>query len=311
VQTVYVPDASGFTSNIYRFLFTPSPTGGTLVLNGILNGVGSRKGTTIESVALPTGPFNDGALYLLYSDSGFTEKITTPDVAPASPVQIARLFNGIGGISQAFNGNDLYISELGPPPIAGQFIKKGQVTNLLKASPSMSQGSASPVKRAIARLQTPQIIVENPGGFAVGPTTFRPACLPPPGVKLSSTVPADPATTPAFYIGTLGMPADGVFSPGVSNGLAELPEVDQFDFICNVQVTYVTQGVLDPLLSTPVDLGSVTSIAFSGTDATAVMAVGDDPSVIVATQTRQRGIIRKNGPPGTGSQGQGHVYLVF
>jgi hypothetical protein len=311
VQVVYVPDASGFTSSIYRFLFTPSPTGGTLVLNGILNGAGSRKGTQVASVALPTGPFNDGSLYLLYSDSGFSEKITSPATAPGSPVQIARLFNGIGGISQAFNGNDLYISELGPPPIAGQFIKKGQVTNLLKASPSMSQGSASPVKRAIARLQTPQIIVENPGGFAVGPTTFRPACLPPPGVKLSSTVPADPATTPAFYIGTLGMSADGVFNPGVSNGLAELPEVDQFDFICNVQVPYVTQGVLDPLLSTPVPLGAVTALGFSGTDATAVMAVGDDPSVLVPAQTRQRGIIRKNGPPGTGSQGQGHVYLVF
>src|ERR1041385_3830612 len=37
-QTVYVPDSSGVTSNIYRFLFTPNPTGGTLVLNGILNG---------------------------------------------------------------------------------------------------------------------------------------------------------------------------------------------------------------------------------------------------------------------------------
>jgi hypothetical protein len=102
-----------------------------------------------------------------------------------------------------------------------------------------------------------------------------------------------------------------VFNPGVSNGLAELPEVDQFDFICNVQVPYVTQGVLDPLLSTPVPLGAVTALGFSGTDATAVMAVGDDPSVLVPAQTRQRGIIRKNGPPGTGSQGQGHVYLVF
>lgn len=309
-QLVYVPDASDFTSNIYRFIFTPNAAGGTLVLNGILDGTGSRKGTWIQSVALPTGPFNDGALYILYADSGFVEKITTPDIAPGAPVQIARLFNGSGGISQAFNGNDLYISELGPPPIAGQFIKKGVVTNLLKASPSMSQGGASPVKRAIARLQTPQVILENPGGFTVGPTTVRPTCLPPQGVVLSPSVPPDPATTPALYMGTLGLTADGVFNPGVSNGLAEDPEVDQFDFICNVQQVWVTDATVDPLLSTNVPLGAVTAMAFSSNDADAVLAIGDDPAVTVPTQTRQRGIIRKNGPPGTGAIGQGHVYIV-
>src|ERR1051326_2211213 len=47
-------------------------------LNGILDGTGSRKGTTLQTVALPTGPFNDGSLYLGYSDSGFLEKITNP-----------------------------------------------------------------------------------------------------------------------------------------------------------------------------------------------------------------------------------------
>jgi hypothetical protein len=311
VQVVYVPDASGVTANIYRFLFTPGPGGGTLVQNGVLDGTGSRKGNWLQTVALPTGPFNDGALYLGYADEGFIEKITSPALAPAAPVQIARLFNGTGVISMAFNGNDLYLSELGPPPIAGQFIKKGQVTNLLKASPSMSQGGSTPVKRAIARLQTPQIIVENPGGFAVGPTTARPFCLPPPGVKLSPSVPADPATTPAFYIGTLGLPADGVLSPGVSNGLAEAPEVDQYDFICNVQQVWVTDAAFDPLLSSNQPIGAVTALGFSSlTDPTAIMAIGDDPSVIVPTQTRQRGIIRKNGPPGTGAIGQGHVYLV-
>ncbi|HKT49402.1 MAG TPA: hypothetical protein VJV96_03865 [Candidatus Angelobacter sp.] len=309
-QLVYVPDASGFTSAVYRFIFTPNGVGGTLVLNGVLDGTGSRKGTILESVALPTGPFNDGALYLLYADSSFIEKITNPSTAPGAPVQIARLFNGLGGISMAFNGNDLYISELGPPPIDGQFIKKGVVTNLLKASPSMSQGSASPVKRAIARLQTPQIIVENPGGFAVGPTTTRPTCLPPPGVALSPSVPDDPATTPAFYIGTLGLTADGVFNPGVTNGLGEAPEVDQFDFICNVQQVWVTEGTVDPLLSSNVPLGAVTAMGFSGNQADSILAIGDDPAVLVPIQSRQHGVIRKNGIPGTGATGQGHVYIV-
>jgi len=310
-QIVYVPDSSGFTSNIFRFIFTPSLTGGTLSLNGVLNGTGSRKGVTVQTVALPTGPFNDGALYIGYSDSGFLEKITNPATAPSSPVQIARLFNGIGVISMAFNGNDLYLSELGPPPVAGQFIKKGVVTNLLKASPSMSQGIASPVKRAIARLQAPQIIVENPGGFTMGPTGSRPFCLPPAGVKLSPSVPADPATTPAFYMGTLGLPA-GTVSPdgGVTGGLAEDPELDQYDFVCNTQIVWVTDGALDPLLSSSTPVGSVTALGFSGMDANAVLAIGDDPSVTIPTQTRQRGVIRKDGPPGTGSTGQGHVYLV-
>jgi hypothetical protein len=315
-QLVYVPNAqdpaNGGDSAIYRLLYTPAPGGGSLAITGVLDGVGSRKGRWLQSVALPTGPFNDGALYLLYADSGFVEKITTPDVAPGAPVQIARLFNGIGGISMAFNGNDLYISELGPPPIAGQFIKKGVVTNLLKASPSMSQGGASPVKRAIARLQTPQIIVENPGGFAIGPTTTRPTCLPPPGVVLSPSVPSDPATTPAFYMGTLGLTADGVIggNGGVTNGLAELPKVDQYDFICNVQQRWVTDAALDPLLTSNVPLGAVTALALDSNQADAVLAIGDDPSVVASTQTRQRGIIRKNGPPGTGTTGQGHVYIV-
>lgn len=312
VQTVYVPDASDVTSNIYRFIFTPGPGGGTLVLNGVLDGTGSRKGRWVQSVALPDGPFNDGSLYILYADSAFVEKITSPDTAPGAPVQIARLFNGIGGISMAFNGNDLYISELGPPPIAGQFIKKGLVTNLLKASPAMAQGVASPVKRAIARLQAPQVIEENPGGFTVGPATIRPACLPPQGVALSPSVPPDPATTPALYMGTLGLSADGVFNPGVTNGLAEAPKVDQYDFICNVQQRWVTDATLDPLLSSNVPIGAVTALGFSGNDAGAILAIGDDPSVFVPAQTAQNGIARRNGPPGlpTDPTGQGHVYIV-
>ena len=162
-QIVYVPDASGFTSNVYRFIFTPDGTGGTINLNGVLSGAGIRSGTKIETVALPLGPFNDGALFLGYSDGGAIYKITNPATAPGTPVPTGKLFNSTGAISMAFNGNDLYISELGPPPIDGQFIKKGVVTVLMRASPSADNGGAVPVKRAIARLQTPQIIVENPG----------------------------------------------------------------------------------------------------------------------------------------------------
>jgi hypothetical protein len=310
-QVVYVPDASGFTSNIYRFLFKPDATGGTITPTGILNGVGSKKGTKVETVALPQGPGNDGALYLGYSDAGSIEKITNPATAPGAPVGVGKDFNSTGVISMAFQGNDLYLSELGPPPIDGQFIKKGVVTVIYKASPSANNGGATPVKRAIARLQTPQIIVENPGGFTMGPTGGRPWCLPPLGVKLSPSVPADPATTPAFYMGTLGLTADGVFNPGVTQGLGEQPRVDQYDFICTTQLLWVNEGSIDPTRSLSSPLGPVTALGFSGNDAAAVLAIGDDPSVQVPTQSRQHGILRRNGPPGTGSTGQGHVYLVF
>ena len=64
-------------------------------------------------MALPTSLANDGALYIGYSDAGNLAKITNPATAPSAAIQIARLFNGIGVISMAFNGNDLYLSELG------------------------------------------------------------------------------------------------------------------------------------------------------------------------------------------------------
>ena len=309
-QNVYVPDASGASQNIYRLIFTPDATGGTLALSGVLAGAG-RRGTHIETVALPTGPFNDGALYIGYSDDGSIQKITSPAAAPSATIPVVRLFNSIGVISMAFDGNDLYLSELGPPPIDGQFIKKGVVTVMFKASPSANNGRAVPVKRAIARLQAPQIIVENPGGFAMGPTGVRPACLPPPGVKLSSSVPADPATTRAFYMGTLGLTADGVFNPGVTGGLGEAPEIDQYDFVCTTQVLWVSDGVLDPTLSIVAPLGAITGLGFSGNDAAAVMAIAEDPTVIVPTQSHQRGVVRRTGPPSTGPIGQGHMFLVF
>ena len=109
-----MPDASGFTSNIYRFLFTPDATGGTITPTGILAGVGSKKGAKIETVALPQGPSNDGALYIGYSDAGSIEKITNPATAPAAAIGVGKLFNSTGVISMAFQGNDLYLVRTWP-----------------------------------------------------------------------------------------------------------------------------------------------------------------------------------------------------
>jgi hypothetical protein len=300
-QTVFVPDASPGSRGISRLVFTPDATGGSVSETGVLN---AGPGTPY-TVALPNGPHNDGALYIGYSDQGKIKKISTPLTAPSGVTDVGGLANSVGAISMGFNGNDLYISELGPPPIFdGQLIKKGQVSVLQAASPSLIKGNAQPVKRAISRLfAKPGILLINPGGFAVGPATERPACLPPPGVHLSPRVPADPTTTPALYLGSLGLPS----ASAVTGGPGQAPEVDQYDFICTTQNPWVLQGALDANLSVNVDLGSVTALALDSNQPNAILAVGDDPSVIVPTQTAQKSKIIA---PGTGAIGQGHVYLV-
>ena len=48
----------------------------------------------------------------------------------------------------------------------------------------------------------------NPAAVAMGPDGDREKCLPPLGVKLSSTIPADPGLAPGLYLGSLGQAAD-------------------------------------------------------------------------------------------------------
>lgn len=307
-QNVYIPDVSGDSRGIARLKFTPDGTGGSVSQTGLLN---SGKGTA-AAVAIPTGPFNDGAVYVGYYNIGSINKIQQPATAPTAPIPVGGLSRGVGVLSLAFMGNDLYLAELGPPANAsGQLVKGSQVTVLVAASPALQRGSAREVDKPISRLQSPdpqsllspQLFI-NPAAFAVGPVGDREKCLPPLGVKLSSSVPADPGTAPGLFMGNLGLPP----ASAVSGGLALVPEVAQFGSICTTMIDWVSQGSLNPLLSLNQDLGPVTALAFnSQTDSKANLAIADDPALIIPDQTLQKSQLV---PPATGVHGQGHVYIV-
>ena len=314
-QNVYIPDSSGCvvlpcgsTGSIARLVFTPDGTGGTVSQTGVLN---SGKGVP-SAVAIPTGPFNDGAVYVGYYNIGSIFKIQQPATAPTAPIPVGGLGKGVGVLSMAFMGNDLYMAELGPPPsTAGQLVKGSQVTVLQAASPDLQRGSARTVDKPISRLQSPdpqsllspQLFV-NPAAFAIGPVGDREKCLPPMGVKLSASVPADPGTAPGLFMGSLGVPP----ASAVTGGLAFPPEVAQFGSICTTMIDWVSQASLNPLLSLNQDLGPITALAFnSQTDSKANLAIADDPGLIIPDQTLQKSQLV---PPVTGLPGQGHVYIV-
>jgi hypothetical protein len=314
-QNVYIPDSAGCktlpcgsTGSIARLVFIPDGTGGTVSQTGVLN---SGKGVP-SAVAIPTGPFNDGAVYVGYYNIGSIFKIQQPATAPTAPIAVGGLGHGVGVLSLAFMGNDLYMAELAPPPNAnGQLVKGSQVTVLVSASPDLQRGSAREVDKPISRLQSPdpqsllspQLFV-NPNAFAVGPVGDREKCLPPLGVKLSASVPADPGTAPGLFMGSMGLPP----ASAVSGGLALPPEVAQFGSICTTMIDWVSQGSLNPLLSLNLDLGPITALAFnSQTDSKANLAIADDLSLVVPDQTLQKSQFV---PPTTGVHGQGHVYIV-
>ncbi len=307
-QNVYIPDVSGSAKGIVRAVFTPSLAGGTLSQTGLLN---SGPGTA-SAIAIPNGPFNDGAIYIGYYDQGNIKKIQFPATAPSAPITVGGLSKGVGVMSLSFMGNDLYIAELGPPAnAAGQLIKGGQITHLAGASPSLIKGSAAIVTKPISRLQSPQFPIEitpqtfvNPGAILVGPALERPACLPPIGVATSIRVPSDPTTTPSLYFGSYGEnPDDAATSP------AQPPEVDQFDSVCTTEIPWVLEGSLDSARSINVPLAGVTALGMTSyANPTAQLAIGDDPALDVPSVTLQKSQIH---PPATGAlHGQGHVYLV-
>ena len=275
---------------------------------GVLN---SGKGVP-AAVAIPTGPFNDGAVYVGYYNIGSIFKIQQPATAPTAPIPVGGLGHGVGVLSLAFMGNDLYMAELAPPPNAGgQLIKGSQVTVLVAASPDLQRGSAREIDKPISRLQSPDPqsllspqLFTNPAAFAVGPVGDREKCLPPLGVKLSASVPADPGTAPGLFMGSMGLPP----ASAVSGGLALPPEVAQFGSICTTMIDWVSQGSVNPLVSLNLDLGPVTALAFnSQTDSKANLAIADDLTLVVPDQTLQKSQFV---PPGTGLHGQGHVYIV-
>jgi hypothetical protein len=310
-RNVYIPDVSGKAKGIVRAVFNPSIGGGTLSQTGLLN---SGPGTA-SAVAIPNGPFNDGAVYVGYYDVGGINKIQFPATAPGAPAAVGGLNKGIGVMSLTFMGNDLYMAELAPPAnAAGQLIKGGQITKLVSASPSLIKGSAAIVTKPISRLQSPVFPIEitpqtfvNPGAILVGPAIDRPKCLPPLGVATSIRVASDPNTTPSLYFGSYGEnPDDAATSP------AQPPEVDQFDSVCTTEIPWVLEGSLDSARSINVPLSGVTAMGISSySDPSAQLTIGDDPSLVVPAATLQKSKIQ---PPSTPTDpnlhGQGHVYIV-
>jgi hypothetical protein len=319
-QNVYVPDSSGCavppnspcTSNagsIARLVFIPGITGGTVSQTGLLN---SGKGVP-SAVAIPTGPFNDGAVYIGYYNNGKINKIQQPATAPTAPIVVGGTFNSIGVLSLAFIGNNLYLGELGPPSNAGgQLIKGGQVSELIAASPDTSRGNAIVINKPISRLQSPvsQLLNEpqlfiNPAAVAWGPVGDREKCLPPLGVKLSSSIPADPGLAPGLYLGSLGQSTEGAT---VTGNMTQPPEVDQFGTICSTMVDWVAEAAFSPLLSLNQPLGPVTALAFnSQTDSKANLAIADDPGLFIPDQSLQNSAVLF---PSTQTPGQAHVYIV-
>jgi hypothetical protein len=315
-QNVYVPDSSGCVTgvctqsgSIARLVFIPDGTGGTVSQTGVLN---SGKGVP-SAVAIPNGPFNDGAVYIGYYNNGKITKIQQPATAPTATIVVGGTANSIGVLSMAFIGNNLYLGELGPPANAGgQLIKGGQVTELIAASPSVQRGNAIVINKPISRLQSPdpqlqnqpQVFI-NPAAVAMGPVGDREKCLPPLGVKLSSSIPADPGLAPALYLGSLGQAADAA---AVSGGMNQPPEVDQFGTICSTMIDWVAQASFNPLLSLNQPIGPVTALAFnSQTDSKANLAIGDDFGLFIPDQSLQNSATLF---PTTQTHGQGHVYII-
>ena len=300
---VYVPDSSAPGRGIVRLVFIPDATGGTVSQTGSLQAGPS----TVYAVAMPNsvGVANDGSVYIGYSDRATINKIKTPLTAPSAPVAVGAA-SGIGVLSMAFRGSDLFLGELAPQVnLNGQFAIGGQVTQIVAASPDVQRGGAVVVKKALSRLQSPlgglapQLFV-NPGAIAIGPALDREKCLPPVGVAISPGL-GDPLTARAIYLGSMG-------SNPNDSGTLTVPEVDQFGAICTTQIPWVEQASLDALRTINVQIGPVTALAFSDATSTASMAIGDDPSTLPLDNLSAQ----KSGfkPPTTGAIGQGHIYIV-
>ena len=122
VFNVYVPD-SGANSGIYRVAFDPA----TETLGASVNiGKGS---STPSAVAVGL----EGSLYVGYKTSAQIDKFTTPVTRPTLVTRIAQTNSGSGVKSMAFLGNDLYL------------VETTQITVVLKASPALTRGAATPV----------------------------------------------------------------------------------------------------------------------------------------------------------------------
>jgi hypothetical protein len=262
----------------------------------------------------------EDAVYIGYSNNGTISKVTKATTSPSALTPVANLENGVGVISMAFYGNDLYMAEEGTPVLANgnvNSVKRGSFNTLMpKASPSLQKGTAISVAFPSVRGQALGLVIQNPMAIAIGPSFERPSCLAP-APAATGNIPAftagDLTTAPAMYVGASAFATSTAPQSAQGGGtLTPDAEVDQWDLTCATQNNWVDQASLSPLLSLNIPLNTVTAIAVSGHNGNSVMAIGDDPTAQVPDP---KGGLAKdpNGLPLTqpaAIPGQGHIYIV-
>jgi hypothetical protein len=172
----------------------------------------------------------DGALYFP-SDGATISKIPTASTTPGAAVEVGSTLEGAGLHGMGFAGNDLYMAE--------QTI----VTKLIRASPSLSRGTAVQVGPPQDRTSPPVLNVSNP---------------------LSLTIDVSSPTRPILYVGS------------APNGLGQPGQVDQWDIVAQRDVIYATQAVIGSVTTSLFNPGGM------AVDASRNVYVADDPSVTSA-----------------------------
>jgi len=320
-RTLYVPDASG-AAGIARFKFDPAGNGG----NGSISqtGVLSSGTSAVETVAVPKPIIGspivpEDAVYIGFSNNGLISKITSATTAPSALTPVANTENGVGVVSMAFLGSDLYMAEEGTPTLAGGNVnavrRDSFNTVMIKASPSMAKGTAVSVAFPTVRGQGLGLQIGNPLAIAIGPEFERPLCLGPPGVAtgtISSFIPGDLTTAPSMYVGASAIPIPSVPQSPQGGGTSQDAEVDQWSFTCKTQSNWADQGSISPLIALNLPFGSVTAIAVTGNVGNASMMIADDATAQIP-DPRGGGPTDPLGVPLTVKSAipnQGHLYLI-
>lgn len=225
---IYLPDANTASAGIFRISYSPA----TETLGTVANlGQGSAQPTSVAVGA-------EGSLYFGVRTSGNISKILTPATAPAAPVRIANTSNGKGPLALLFIGNDLYLAET------------VNVTVIIRASPSLTRGTAVIVGGPVAKGATPALNVTTP---------------------LSLAADMSNPSNPVLYIGSDPL------------GLGGFGQVDQWNILLQKDTVWVDSGLIGSVL-TPFAYPAGMAIAPGGNLYTA-----DDPSVTSSGTTTTPG----------------------
>jgi len=246
---VYLPDVSGNSAGIFRYVF--DPTSQTLSQTGVLS-----QGRGLVAGALAISP--QGDLYIGPTTGSQVTKITTPATAPSAAINVASTLSGQGVRSMAFNGNDLYMMENGNPQQDSLYqTGSGQQTVILKAAPDLARGRADffsgvGITVQLPRGTPPPTDIDTPVAVAVGPTGQVPC---------NTIVTTFSPTTPSIYLGGA-------------------VEADQWSTLCSKDTIWAADGQFSALLTLKAPIGVVTALGFAP-DGT--LAIGDDPSLLSLT----------------------------